>query len=92
MVVASFNPDTDLPQMNTVLAEEIARVQVLKSENRVGAIHIAPPSGRVFIEVFADDEAEARTTVESLPMARWWTLECYLTAGPRPNASTPLEF
>lgn len=83
MVVASFSPETDLPQMNTVVAEEVAQVQTLRAAGRLGAVHIAPTRGRVFLEVFADNDADARATVATLPMAQWWELDAYATMGPR---------
>lgn len=83
MVMASFSPETDLPQMRTVVAEEIAQVDALRSEGRLGAIHISAVKGRVFIEVKADSEDAARATVETLPMARWWSIEVFPTQPPQ---------
>jgi muconolactone delta-isomerase len=82
IVVASFSPESDLPQMNAVIAEEVARVTALTAEGRLGAVHISPLRGRVFLETRAADEAEARATIETLPMARWWDLDVYPTMGP----------
>ena len=31
----------------------------------------------MFLEVFADSNEEARETVVSLPMARWWDLDIF---------------
>ena len=36
MVIGAFNPETDLPLMNTVLADEVAQVNALKGEGRLG--------------------------------------------------------
>ena len=88
MVIGGFNPDTDLPLMNSVLAEEVARVRVLKSEGRLGSVHISTARGRVFLEVFAEDAAEAQATVETLPMATWWTIDVYPTVGPPGSPAT----
>lgn len=82
IVVASFSPQTDLPQMNAVIAEEVAQVRALTAEGRLGAVHISPAWGRVFLEVHADDEAAATATVETLPMAKWWSLDVYPTMAP----------
>jgi muconolactone delta-isomerase len=82
MVVASFSPETDLPQMNNVIAEEVAQVRTLTAVGRLGAVHISPPRGRVFLEVHAEDELSARAIVETLPMAKWWTIDAYPTMGP----------
>lgn len=83
MVVASFNPATDLAPMNTVLAEEIGQVKVLQADKRIGSIHIAALQGRVFVETFAETEEDALETVRTLPMSKWWSLEAFLTAGPK---------
>lgn len=79
IVMASFSPETDLPQMRAVIAEEVAQVQALRSEGRLGAVHVSGGKGRVFIEVLADDEEEAKATVETLPMAKWWEIEVFPT-------------
>jgi muconolactone delta-isomerase len=77
MVVATFSPATDLPAMNTVIAEEVAQVDRLSAEGRLGSLHISPSRGAVFLEVHADDELAARATVQTLPMARWWDLDIF---------------
>jgi len=82
IVVASFSPETDLPQMNNVIAEEVSQVRALTAEGRLGAVHISPSRGRVFLEVPAEDDLSARATVETLPMAKWWTIDVYPTMGP----------
>ncbi len=82
MVTGDFDPEADLPQMNSVLAEEVAQVQALKAEGRLGSVHISVTRGRVFLEINAGDAAAARTTVESLPMAKWWKIDIYPTVGP----------
>jgi muconolactone delta-isomerase len=82
MVVAGFSTQTDLPAMNAVVAEEVARVDALTAEGRLGAVHVSPVRGRVFLEVHASTEAEARATVETLPMAKWWDIDVYPTMGP----------
>jgi len=85
IVVAAFSPETDLPQMTSVVAEEVARVRTLTAEGRLGAVHVSPARGRVFLEVHHDDEAGARATVESLPMARWWDIDIFPTMTPQPT-------
>lgn len=86
IAMASFSPETDLPQMQTVIAEEVEHVQALRAEGRVGAVHVSAAKGRVFIEVTADDEDSAMATIETLPMAKWWTIEIFPTQGPPPTA------
>lgn len=82
VAVASFSPESDLPDMNAVVAEEVAHVGALTAEGRLGAVHISPTRGRVFVEVHSEDEAGARATVESLPMARWWEIDMFPTMAP----------
>lgn len=82
IAVASFSPETDLPLMNAVIAEEVAQVHRLTEEERLKAVHVSPLRGRVFLEVVADSEDEARATVETLPMAQWWDIEVFPTMVP----------
>jgi muconolactone delta-isomerase len=82
IAVATFSPETDLPQMNNVIAEEVAQVRKLTEEGRLGAVHISPARGRVFLEVRAGNETDARATVELLPMATWWAIDVFPTVGP----------
>ena len=81
IAVASFS-ETDLPLIRAVIDEEVAQVRVLTAEGRLKAVHVSPTRGRVFLEVIAESEDEARATVETLPMARWWEIEVYPTMGP----------
>jgi muconolactone delta-isomerase len=82
IAVASFSPETDLPLMTAVIDEEVAQVRVLTDEGRLTAVHVSPMRGRVFLEVIAESEDEARSTVESLPMAQWWEIDIYPTMAP----------
>lgn len=81
IVMGAFDPVV-LPQMRTVIAEEVSQVEILKAEGRLGSVFISPQRGRVFLEVFADDEAGAEATVQTLPMAKWWELDIYPTMAP----------
>lgn len=82
IAVASFSPETDLPLMSAVIAEEVTQVHRLTEEGRLKAVHVSPMRGRVFLEVIADSEDEARATVETLPMAQWWDIEVFPTMVP----------
>ena len=82
IAVVSFSPENDLPQMNTVIAEEVAQVRALTAEGRLGAVHISPARGRAFLEVLAEDERAALTTVKTLPMAKWWEIDLFPTMTP----------
>ena len=82
IVMARFLPGTDMQEVYAVAPEEKAQVLALRGEGRIGAVHISQPRGTVFIETFAGDEEEARATVETLPMARWWELDCFPITAP----------
>ena len=77
IVMARFLPGTDMQEVYAVAPEEKAQVIALRAQGRLGAVHISGPRGTVFIETFAADESAARETVETLPMARWWDLDCF---------------
>ncbi len=81
IAVASFS-ETDLPLIRTVIAEEVAQVGVLTAEGRLKGVHVSPTRGRVFLEVIAESEEEAKATVETLPMSQWWEIDVYPTMGP----------
>ncbi len=82
ITAASFSPQDDLPKMSAVIAEEVALVEALTAEGRLGAVHISPTRGRLFLEVRAAAESDARATVLTLPMAKWWDIDIYPTMGP----------
>jgi len=82
MVVATFRPGTDMDEVFAVADAERAQVKVLTVEGRLGHIHLAIPHGKVFIEVFADDDAAAEATIMTLPISKWWDLEIYPTMVP----------
>ena len=84
MVIGSFSPETDLPQMNAVVAQEVAQVHALTQQGRLGSVHVSPARGKVFLEIHAEDEDAARATIATLPMAPWWEIEIYPTVGPPP--------
>jgi pyridoxamine 5'-phosphate oxidase family protein len=87
MVVATFKPDTDMGEVMTVVVEERAQVDVLKREGRMGSGHISQPRGTVFLEIFAANEANAASTVKTLPMSKWWDLDVYPCPAPILSAS-----
>lgn len=77
MVMARFRPGTDMQEVLAVAPEEKAAVLALRGEQRIGDVYISAPRQTVFLETFADDDAAALATVASLPMARWWDLDCF---------------
>jgi len=82
IAVASFSPETEMPLMTAVIAEEVAQVRALTEEGRLKGVHVSPTRGRVFLEVIAESEEEAKATVETLPMSQWWEIDVYPTMGP----------
>ncbi|MGI9187579.1 MAG: hypothetical protein ACR2J9_08725 [Gaiellales bacterium] len=82
MVMARFIPGTDMAEPFAVIPQEKAQAIALRKEGRIGAIYISLPRQTVFIETFAEDESAALATVETLPMARWWELDCFPLAMP----------
>ena len=82
MVVCRFKPDTVMSEVFAVVAEEQAAVAVLVGEGLVGEIRLALSRQTVFIEVFAAGVDEATTTIERLPMAKWWDLDVYELGAP----------
>jgi muconolactone delta-isomerase len=82
IVIARFIPGTNMQDVFAVVREEQAHVAALSARGLLGAVHISMPRQTVFIEVFAEDEAEVESTIRSLPMAQWWTLDIYPTPAP----------
>lgn len=81
MVVSTFFEGADLREVLQVVEEEKAKVKELQEQGRLGQIRLAVPQGKVFLDVFANDEDEAIATVKELPMARWWNLDAYTLSG-----------
>lgn len=82
MVVATFQEGTDMREVFAVVAEEQARVKALEDEGRVGHLYLSLARGTVFIQTFAQSDDEARDTVLSLPMAKWWNLDVFPLGAP----------
>lgn len=81
MVVSTFFEGADMREVLQVVEEEKAKVKELQEQGRLGQIRLAVPQGKVFQDVFANDEDEAIATVKELPMARWWNLDAYTLSG-----------
>ena len=81
MVVSTFFEGADMREVLQVVEEEKAKVKELQEQGRLGQIRLAVPQGKVFLDVFANDEDEAIATVKELPMARWWNLDAYTLSG-----------
>ena len=82
MVVSTFKDGTVMDDVYAVVAEEQAQVKVLEDEGRIGAVHLSLARGTIFIETFADDADQAKATIQTLPMAQWWTIDVFPTAPP----------
>lgn len=70
-----------MPDVFAVVQEEQAAVKKLQENGSLGAIKMAVPQGKVFIETNATDADAASKVVASLPMAKWWDIETYLISG-----------
>jgi muconolactone delta-isomerase len=81
MVVSTFVKGVDMKVVLKVVEEEKAKVIELQEQGRLGGIRLAVPQGKVFLDVFANDENDALATVRELPMARWWNLIAYTLSG-----------
>ena len=81
MVVSTFKDGVDMKDVLQVVEEEKAKVKELQEQGRLGGIRLAVPQGKVFVDVFANDQNEALATVNELPMARWWDLVAYTLSG-----------
>ena len=88
IVLATIREDTDMAALGALIPDEIAAVNRLRDEGKLGAVHIAFSRRVIFIEVFADDEEQVRNIVDSLPMGRFFDLDLYRTDPPGvPNQS-----
>lgn len=78
MIVATFKPGTDMAEVLQVVREEQVRVEELRAEGKLTAVHLATVARQtVFLEVNASNPHEAEAIVRSLPMAKWWDVDVY---------------
>ncbi|MDH6531901.1 muconolactone delta-isomerase [Aurantimicrobium minutum] len=82
MVVCTFKPGTNMDDVFAVVAEEQAAVQSLQSAGRLESVKLSLGRGTVFLEVRAENPVAAATTVEELPMAKWWNLDVFPLGAP----------
>ncbi len=85
MVLATIRDDTDMAELQSLIPDEVAHIEQLRSEQRMGAVHIALTRRTIFIETFAADEAEAIATVRTLPMGKFFDLDVFDTMPPGGN-------
>lgn len=89
MVVATFKPGTNREEVFLVVREEVAQVERLRAEKRMGTVHISMPRETVFIEVFSDSEESVRETIATLPMAKWWDIDLFPVTLPPTERGEP---
>ena len=89
IVVATFKPNTNMQEVFAVVADERAKVAVLRSAGQLGAVHLSLARNTVFLEIFAPNETQASADVNSLPMSRWWDIDLYPTVEPTLPGAVP---
>ncbi|NBX22937.1 MAG: hypothetical protein EBR52_02250 [Microbacteriaceae bacterium] len=77
MVVCTFKEGIEMPEIMALAPQERDVAKALQDDGRLGAVRLATPSRKVFLEVFARDLEDAQETVVSLPMGPLWNLEIY---------------
>ena len=78
MVVASFKPGTNMPDVFAVVAEEQARMSELQAEGRINGLYLATAARQtVFMESSGEDIDDVVAMVKTLPMAKWWDLDVF---------------
>jgi len=82
MVFATLRADTDFAEFNALRQDEQKRLEVLRSEGRVGAHYVSPARGATFVEFIAADEKEVAETLATLPFSRFFEAEVYPTTPP----------
>lgn len=87
MVICTFKDGTVMEEVFAVSAEEQVKVRQLQGEGHLGAVRLAIPRGKVFLEVFAADADTAMATVQELPIAKWWDIDLYPVTSPPPQNS-----
>jgi hypothetical protein len=82
MAVATLRADTDFAEFNALRDDEQKQLEVLRSDGRIGAHYVSPARRATFIEVIAADEKKVSETLETLPFARFFDVDVYLTTPP----------
>ena len=77
MVVCTFKAGIEMPEIMALAPQERDAAKALQDAGRLGAIRLATPNRKVFLEVFAADIAAAKATVTGLPMGPLCDLEIY---------------
>lgn len=82
VVVATIRDDTNFADLAALRADEEKQLEVLHSDGRIGAHHVAPARRTVFLEVMATDEEQVVKTLATLPFAQFFDLDIYPIAPP----------
>jgi hypothetical protein len=82
MMVGTLRADTDLAEFNALREDEQKRLDVMRSEGKVGAHYVSLARQATFIEIIAADEEEAAEMLKTLPFARFFDADVYPTAPP----------
>ena len=82
MVVATVRDNTDFAKFAALRADEQKQLEVLRSDGRIGAHHIAPARRTTFLEVRAADETQVEQTLATLPLAQFFDFDIYSTTPP----------
>ena len=77
MVVCTFKEGIEMPEIMALAQQERDAAKARQDAGRLGAVRLATPNRKVFLEVMAEDIAAAQATVEGLPMGPLWDLEIY---------------
>lgn len=87
MVIAKFKDDVTPDQIRELVPAEQEQAKNLDAQGLLGTIKVALPKRTVFLEVFAASESDALENLQTLPLAKLWTMEIYETTPPA-GAST----
>ena len=82
VVVATIRDDTDFTEFAALRADEQKQLELLQSDGRIGAHHVAPARRTVFLEVMATDEEQVGETLATLPFNKFFNLDIYPTSAP----------
>ena len=81
VVVNTFHEGIGMKDILKVVIAERVKVKGLQEQGHLGEVKLAVPQGKVFLDVFAASEEQARTIVQQLPMSKWWDIEIYTLSG-----------
>ena len=79
MVVATFHPDADFAALQEILPDEERQIALLRSQGRMGAVHMSFARRTAFAEILATDEKDVAETVATLPLSRFVDIDVYPT-------------